>query len=149
MASIKLELTTPERNLFRETVDAVTLPTLEGEITVLPNHVPLVAVLVPGMMTVKRGAAEEYVAVSGGFIEVQPGSQVVILADTADRAEELDIKKVEEARERAQKLLEEKRDADDVAMAGITAAIERETARLKVIRRHRGQTALPHVESAN
>lgn len=135
--SLQLELTTPERVLFRETVDAVSLPTLQGEITVMPNHVPLVAVLTPGMMTVKRGATEEYVAVSGGFIEVQPGSQLVVLADTADRAAELDVKKVEEARERAAKLLTEKRAADDVTQAAATAALEREIARLKVIRRHR------------
>ncbi len=135
MKMISLELTTPERIVFKIEADEVTLPTKEGEITVLPGHVPLVAVLVPGMMTVRAGGEESYVAVSGGFIEVQPGSRVIVLADTAERAEELDLKKVEEARVKAQKALLEQRGADDVASAAMMAELNREMARLKVARR--------------
>ena len=141
MKKIALELTTPERVVFKIEADEVTLPTQEGEITVLPGHVPLVAVLVPGMMTVRSGGEESYVAVSGGFIEIQPGSQVVILADTAERAEELDLKKVEEARERAQKTLLEQRGMDDVSAAAVLAELNREMARLKVARRHGSRSA--------
>ncbi len=136
MKKISLELTTPERIVFKIEADEVTLPTKEGEITVLPGHVPLVAVLVPGMMTVRSGGEESYVAVSGGFIEVQPDSRVIVLADTAERAEELDLKKVEEARAKAQKALLEQRGADDVASAAMLAELNREMARLKVARRH-------------
>lgn len=136
MKKIALELTTPERIVFKIEADEVTLPTQEGEITVLPGHVPLVAVLVPGMMTVRADGAESFVAVSGGFIEIQPGSQVIVLADTAERAEELDLKKVEEARERAQRALREQRGMDEVSAAAMMAELNRELARLKVARRH-------------
>ncbi len=136
MKKIQFELTTPERIVLKKEVDQITLPTREGEISVLPDHVPLVAVLEPGMMTVRTGGEEEYLAVSGGFIEIQPGSRAVILADTADRAEELDLKKVEEARERARKLLTEQRGVDDVTAAAVAAGLNRELARLKVIQKH-------------
>ncbi len=142
MEKIKFELTTPERMVFKEEIDQVTLPTREGEITVLPHHIPLVAVLVPGMATLVKNGTEQYVAVSGGFIEVQPGSRVIVLADTAERAEELDIKKIEEARERARVLLEEKRHVDTESFAAAAAALERELARLKVARKkYRGGPA--------
>jgi len=141
MNKIALELTTPERIVSRIEADEVTLPTQEGEITILPGHVPLVGVLVSGMMTIRAGGEESYVAVSGGFIEIQPGSKVIILADTAERAEELDLKKVEEARERAQKMLREQRGADDVSAAAMMAELNRELARLKVARRHGARTA--------
>ena len=141
MKKIALELTTPERVVFKIEADEVTLPTQEGEITVLPGHVPLVAVLVPGMMTVRSGNGESYVAVSGGFIEIQPGSQVIILADTAERAEELDLKKDEESRERAQKTLLEQRGMDEVSAAAVLAELNREMARLKVARRQGSRSA--------
>lgn len=135
--SIKFELITPERVVLRDEFDSATVPTREGEITVLPGHVPLVASLVPGMITVQRTGGEQYLAVSGGFIEVQPGSKMIVLADTAERAEELDLDKVEAARERAEKLLTEKRHVDDVSSAAAMAALERELARAKVARKHR------------
>lgn len=139
---IKFELTTPERRVFSEEIDQVTLPTRDGEITVLPNHTPIVAVLVPGMATIRKDSNEYYLAVSGGFIEIQPQSRVIVLADTAERAEELDIKKIEEARERAKRLLLEKRQVDDLAFADAAAALERELARLKVARKkYRGGPA--------
>jgi F-type H+-transporting ATPase subunit epsilon len=136
---LHFELTTPERIVAKEEVDGATLPTREGEITVLPGHVPLVAVLVPGMMTLHKGGTEEYLAVSGGFVEVQPGSKIIVLADTAERAEELDLQKVEEARERAHQLLTKKRQADDVSSASATAALERELARIRVVHKHRSR----------
>jgi len=137
--TLHFELTTPERILLKEEVNGLTLPTQEGEITVLPGHIPLVATLVPGMVTVYRGDVEEYLAVSGGFIEVQPGNKIIILADTAERAEELDAQKVEEARERAQKLLTEKRHIDDVSGAAAIGALERELARIRVVKKHRSR----------
>lgn len=133
---LTLELTTPERIVLKESYDSATIPTQEGEITVLPGHLPLVANLANGMITVRKGATESYLAVSGGFLEVQPGGKLVILADSAERAEELDLAKVEEAQERARKLLEEKRDLDDVASAAAVAALERELARVRVARHH-------------
>src|SRR3989344_2362882 len=93
-SKIQFEIATPERIVYKEEVDGVTLPTREGEITILPNHIPLVGVLIPGALTVRKGTDEQYMAVSGGFIEVQPGNRVVVLADTADRAEKPDIEAI-------------------------------------------------------
>ena len=137
MSRIKFELTTPERIVVKDAVDGVTLPTQEGEITVLPGHIPLIAALVPGMVTLYKKAGEEYLAVSGGFIEVQPGNSLIVLADTAERAEELDLQKVEEARVRAAALLTVKRQADEVAGVAAVAALERELARVRVAKKHR------------
>ncbi|MDO8505929.1 MAG: ATP synthase F1 subunit epsilon [bacterium] len=136
MASILFEIATPERIVYKEQVDSLTLPTKDGEITVLPNHIPLVAVLVPGVAVVRKGGQESYMAVSGGFIEVQPGNRVVVLADTAERAEELTLAAIEKARDDAQRVLTEKRSMDDETFAAAAAGLERELARLKVARRH-------------
>ncbi len=137
MAKLSFELTTPERLVLKEEYDAVTIPTQEGEITVLPGHVPLVANLASGVITVIEKDTEWYIAVSGGFIEVQPGSKVIVLADTAERAEELDYKSVQEARDRAAELLAGKRHADQVATAAAAALLAREMARLKVVEKYR------------
>ena len=134
--AIHFEIITPERVVLKDEVDEVTLPTTEGEITVLPHHIPLVTLSRAGMIRLLKNKKEEYLAVSGGYVEVQPGSRLTILADTADRAEELDLKKIEEAHERARALMEEKRLTDDVAYASAAAGLERELARLKVARRH-------------
>lgn len=134
---MKFKIITPERVVFEDEVDEATLPTTEGEITVLPHHIPLVTLSRAGVIRLKKGAREEFLAVSGGYVEVQPGSQLTVLADTAERAEELDIKKIEEAHERARKIMEEKIHVDDVAYAAAAAALERELARLKVARKRR------------
>ena len=149
MASLHFELTTPERIILKEEADSVTLPTAAGEITVLVNHVPLVAVLASGVMTVRRGANESYVAVTGGFLEVRKGSTLIVLADVADRAEELDRAAVEAARDRAKKLLTEERHADDVSGAAALAGLERELARIRTLEKHRARRLpkeLPNAE---
>jgi len=144
MHKLSFELITPERVVLKDEFDSATVPTGEGEITVLPGHVPLVATLATGMITVLKGGMESFLAVSGGFIEVQPGSKVIILADTAERAEELELEKIEAARERAEKLLTEKRQIDDLTSAAAIAALERELARLRVAKKHRsGRRQLP------
>lgn len=151
---IQFEITTPERVVYKDEIDSVTIPTKEGEITVLPNHIPLVAILKPGVLVVRKGEKENYMAVSGGFIEVQSSfakatddklnsasgkqtTRVIILADTADRAEELTLEAVEAAREKARKMLEEKKFIDDVSYNAAAGALERELARLKVVHKHR------------
>ncbi len=134
---LTFELTTPERVVEKKEVDGVTVPTQEGEITVLPGHVPLVSNLKPGVATLHDGKNQEYISLSGGFLEVQPDGRVIILADTAERAEELDLEKIEAARERARKVLEEKRDMDEVAAAAAMVALEREIAREQTARKYR------------
>ncbi|TSC52823.1 MAG: F-type H+-transporting ATPase subunit epsilon [Parcubacteria group bacterium LiPW_39] len=139
---IKFQIVTPERIVLEDNVKQVTVPTQMGEITVLPGHIPLVAVLKPGEIRAKKDGREILMAVSGGFIEVLK-NKVVILADTAEMAEEIDEKRAEEARQRAQKLKEEKR-FDRVEFAALQSQIEKELARLKVARKHRHRTGAPN-----
>lgn len=135
MAQLKFKIVTPERVVFEDTVDAISLPTTEGEITVLPHHIPLVTLLASGVLRIKKGKEEIPLAVSGGVVEVT-GKRIVILADMAERADELSEEKIEKARKAAEKLMQEQRhDAEGFAEA--TAALERELARLKTIKRHR------------
>ena len=132
---IKFEITTPERVVFSDEVDEIVLPTLNGEIGILPHHIPLVSVLATGEARIRKGNEMIHMAVSGGFIQVRP-DKVIVLADTAEREEEIDEQAAEEARRRAKKLLEEKR-TDSAEFAAISAQLEKELARLKVARRRR------------
>ena len=141
MGKINVKIVTPERVVYEDFVDQITLPTESGEITVLAGHIPMVSKLRAGEMRTKTGGDETVLAVSTGFIEVKPNSQVVILADTAEREEELEIQKIEEAKARAQKALESARDKDDVAFAHAAAMLEREMARYKVVIKKRKRTS--------
>jgi len=132
VAKITLKIVTPERIVFEDEVDSVSAYTEQGEITILPNHIPLVAPLRAGEARARKDGKEELLAHSTGFIEVRGGNQVVLLADTAERVEELELEKIEAARELAKKMLSEKRAVDDVSFADAAAAMERELARYRV-----------------
>jgi len=135
--TIKFEIVTPERVVLKEEVMQVTVPTRDGIITVLPHHVPLISILKPGIVEIKTSAGErEVMAVSGGFVEVLR-SKIVILADTAERAEEIDIGRAEEARKRAEELKLDAAHQDDVRFAGLAAKIEKEFARTSAVGRWR------------
>ncbi len=132
---IKFEIVTPERIVLKEQVTQVTAPTRQGEITVLPGHIPLVASLQPGVIEiVKSDGTQDIMSVSGGFIEVLK-DKVVILADTAERAEEIDIDTVEEARRQAEKTKTEMRHFDRERFTNISAQISKELARTKAVKR--------------
>lgn len=133
--TLKFEITTPERIVFSDTVDEVILPTPLGEIGVLPHHIPLVSLLSAGEIRIKKGSEIKFIAVSGGFIQVT-ADKLVVLADTAEHAEEIDEQRAEEARQRAQKLLTEKR-TDSEEFATLSAKMEKELARLRVVKRKR------------
>jgi len=135
MSLIKFKIVTPERTVYDDEIDQLTLPTQEGEITVLPNHIPLISVLAPGELVAKKGDEDVAMAVSGGMVEVQK-NEITVLADTAERAEEIDIKRAEEARARAEKLKEEKIRMDETEYAAAAALLERNLARIKVARKH-------------
>lgn len=151
MKQIKLKIVTPEKILLEDEVSQISVSTAMGQITILPNHLPLVSKLVSGEIVVKKIAdpehgrgdsqEEDLMAVSGGLIEVLP-DQVVILADTAERAEEIDEARAEEARARAEKAMKEKV-ADAESFALFTAKIEKELARLKVVRKHKNKRINP------
>ncbi|MBI5793790.1 ATP synthase F1 subunit epsilon [Candidatus Uhrbacteria bacterium] len=132
MKKLHLSIVTPERIVYEDEVDSVSVMTDMGEVTVLPDHIPLVANLRAGELTLRKDGAVQYLVASTGFLEVRPGNKLVVLADTAERAEELELEKIEEARERARQLLEEKRHVDDVAFADAAAILERELARHRV-----------------
>jgi F-type H+-transporting ATPase subunit epsilon len=102
---IKLEIVTPERLVFDETVDGVTLPGSEGELGVLPHHAPLVSTLGIGELKIRAGGVEEFFAIAGGFVQVLP-DKVVVMAETADLASEIDLEKAQEARREAERALE-------------------------------------------
>lgn len=134
--SLHLTITTPERIVLESEVSSVNVPTVDGEIGLLPDHVPLVSLLAPGELHAVTPAGEEQVmAVSGGFIEVRDNA-VVILADTAEHAHEIDEQRAEEARQKAQQIMTE-RATDDVGFADAQAAMAKELARLKVVRKRR------------
>lgn len=132
---IKFKIVTPERTVFEDEVDQITLPTADGEITVLPNHIPLISILVPGELDLKKDGEEIAVAVSGGMIEVRK-NEMTILADTAERAEEIDLARAEEAKKRAENLKEERIRTDETQYATAAAILEKNLARIKVARKH-------------
>ncbi len=132
-----LKIVTPEGITYDDTVESVSIPTATGEITVLQNHVPLVSILMAGELKAKKGDHEVILAVSGGVVEVRPNSEVYIMADAAVRAEHIDITAAETAKARAEELLKQQANVEDVDFARIQAAIERETARIRVGKKYR------------
>ncbi|MFA6131550.1 MAG: ATP synthase F1 subunit epsilon [Patescibacteria group bacterium] len=137
MKQLTIKIVTPERIVFEGEAESLSVMTESGEITVLADHIPLVTSLRPGEMRLKQKGEEQLMVVSTGFLEVRPGNQIIVLADTAERVEELELEKIEKAREEARKILEEKRSVDAVAAASATAALERELARYKVVMKKR------------
>lgn len=128
---------TPERTVYDADVEQITLPTMDGEITVLPHHIPLISVLKPGEMRVIKDGAEIPMAVAGGFVEVRPDSAVDILADSAERIEEIDLERAEAARARAEEYLNTKKFETDVEYAALQAALERAMVRIRLAKKHR------------
>ena len=102
---IQLDIVTPERLAYSDEVDAVTLPGSEGELGVLPHHTPLISTLGVGVLRIRKGGTEESFAIFGGFRQVLP-TKVVVLAETADMASEIDLEKAQEARREAEQALE-------------------------------------------
>ncbi len=135
MATIKLDVVTAERSVFSEDVDMVIAPGIEGQLGILPYHAPLMTTLVPGELIVKKGGDEFCLAISGGFLEVRP-DRVIVLADSAERAEEIDVSRAEEAKLRAEKLLTEGYPSG-VDSTQAEASLRRSLIRLKVAVRRR------------
>jgi F-type H+-transporting ATPase subunit epsilon len=132
--TLKLEIITPEAKTFSDDVDMVTLTGGEGEMGILPQHMPLMTQLVAGEITALKGAERIFLAVGDGFVQVT-GDRVSILTDMAIRAENIDEAAAEEARQRAEARLAQKINEEDAAMA--TAALAHALAQLQVKRRHK------------
>lgn len=134
---MRFRLVSPDRTLIDDEVISVSLPTLQGQITVLSVHAALASVLVAGIITVKReGKPNEEVAVSRGFIQIEE-NVATVLADTAERGEDLDVAVIEEAKQRAEQVMKSAASKDDVSFAMAAAALERELARYKLAIKYR------------
>ncbi|MBA7610286.1 ATP synthase epsilon chain [subsurface metagenome] len=134
MATTRLDVVTAEREVFSDDVDEVIAPGVEGQLGILPHHAPLMTTLLPGELLIKKGGEEFYLAISGGFIEARP-DRIIVLADAAERVEEIDIARAEEAKRRAEEKLAEPIPGVDMARA--EAALRRSLARLRVVERRR------------
>ncbi len=132
MPKLRLEIVTAERPVYSDDVDMVVAPGIEGQLGILPNHAPLLTILQPGEIFLRKDGEEISIAVSGGFLEVR-SNRVIVLADTAERAEEIDIARAEAAKRRAEELLRLR--PPDVDLAAAEAALRRSMARLKVAER--------------
>jgi len=133
--ALKVDIVTAERLVYSEEgVERLIVPGVEGELGVLTLHAPLLTMIQPGVLRIVKGGDEVEMAITGGFIEVRQ-NRVTILADAAERAEEIDAVRAEEARRRAQRRLEERISEEDLARA--EASLARALARLKVAERRR------------
>ena len=134
---MKFQIITPERVTFSDEVDQVSLMTTTGEITVLQHHIPLVTVLQPGELRYKKNGEEKSIAVSGGFAEVKADNTLVILADTAEHATEIDVARAEAARDLALTKMQTAVREDHTEDARIQASLEKALNRLKVGNKYR------------
>jgi F-type H+-transporting ATPase subunit epsilon len=134
VATFRLEIVTAESMIFSDDVSAVIAWGVEGQLGILPHHAPLMTMLQPGDILIRKDKEEEYLAISGGFLEVRP-DKVIVLADACERAEEIDITRAEEAKRRAQETMKAAPLSVDAAAA--EAALRRSLARLKVAEKRR------------
>jgi F-type H+-transporting ATPase subunit epsilon len=132
MSNLKLDIVTAERVVYTGDVDIVIAPGVAGQLGILPHHAPLMTTLQAGELRVRQGGVEDSLAISGGFLEVRP-DRVIILADAAERAEEIDVDRAEAAKKRAEERLARKGAGIDEARA--ETALRRSLTRLEVARR--------------
>ena len=142
MLKIKLEIITAERQIFADDVNIVIAPGVEGILGILPHHAPLMTMLQPGELIIKRDGEETYLTVTGGFLEVRP-DKVIILADAAERSDEIDISRAEEAKKRAEERL--KSQVVDIDRGRAEAALRRSLIRLKVAERIKRRTTTHNI----
>jgi F-type H+-transporting ATPase subunit epsilon len=131
---LTFDLITPERVVFSEEIYEAILPTSEGEISVFPNHIPVVTLLKPGVLSLRKqkntpDSELEHVAISGGFVEIT-GSRIKVLADTAERAQEINELRAQEAKRKAEEMKSLAK--DDLSLTDATRLLERNLVRIKV-----------------
>ena len=140
MATFKLEIVTPEKMIFSGEVSSLLAWGVEGQLGILPHHAPLMTMLQPGDLVIKKDGEEDALTLSGGFLEVRP-DKVVVLADACERAEEIDVARAEEAKKRAQEAMKTARTTVDAAAA--EAALRRSLVRIKAVERRRRKPGGP------
>ncbi len=136
MAPMRLEIITAEREVYSDDVDVLVAPGSEGELGILPHHAPLMTALQPGEIRVRKDGEEVFMAVSSGFLEVMD-NKVTILADTAERSDEIDEARVQEALKRAEERIQ--MHSSDMDLERAVASLRRSQARLKVVQRRRSR----------
>jgi F-type H+-transporting ATPase subunit epsilon len=130
--TIRVDIVTAERLVFSDDADIVMVPGVDGEMGILPHHEPIMTMIKPGEILIRKGTEEHSLAVSGGFLEVKP-DRITILADAAERADEIDIARAEAAKKRAEdKLTNGTNGANDTDSANAEASLRRAIARIKV-----------------
>ena len=132
--TFSFEIVTPEKTVFKDDINELIVPTITGELTILPNHVSLMTQIDPGELTIKKDNKEYFLAVTGGFLQIN-NNIVSILADYAVRSEEIEIAKAQEAQIRAEKAMQEKASDRDFALA--EAQFKRAILELKVAHRRK------------
>ena len=133
---IQLEIVTPERLVYEDEVDSVNVPGVEGELGILPHHAALVSTLGYGELRIRKGGAEESFAIVGGFLQVRP-DKVVVMAETADLASEIDLERAQEARRESERALETGY-TEGADLSAARAALQQALMRIRVAeRRHR------------
>lgn len=139
---IKFKIVTPDRTVYESEVDQATLPVADGEVTILPNHRSYIAALKAGEICLKSNGEEISMVTSGGFIEFNDNT-LVVLADTAEHAAEIDVKRAEEtARKRAEDLKNQKITLSEMEYARVAASIEKELARVRVAKKHHSKRGI-------
>jgi len=134
MTAIKVDIVTAEQLVYSEDVDVVIVPGVDGEMAILPSHAPLMTMIKPGELRLKTGAEEILMAVTGGFLEVRP-DRITIMADAAERAEDIDISRAEAAKRRAEERL--KGAVTEVDTARAEASLRRSLIRLQVVQKRK------------
>jgi F-type H+-transporting ATPase subunit epsilon len=144
MPRLQLRIVTAERELSNDAADMVIAPGGAGELGILPRHLPIITTLKPGELRVRDGGVEHVYVVTGGFMEVRhaevdgtASSQVIVLANAAERVEDIDIGRAEAARRRAEERLSSR--ANDIDVVRAEASLLRATARLRVAEQHRAR----------
>lgn len=133
--TIKLTVTTPDGNTFEENVEKLSITTTDGEITILPHHIPLITTLATGEIRITKQSKETPLIVYGGFIEVRPDNEVIVLADGCERVEELELEQIKNAKEKAEEILKSKFNTADYEEAALN--LERELKRLHIARKYK------------
>ena len=139
----QLEIVTPEKLAYSDEVDSVQLPGSEGELGVLPHHAPLVSTLGAGELRLRKGGQEESFAIVGGFLQVLP-DKVVVMAETADMAAEIDLERAQEARRQAEQALEGGY-VEGADLAAARAALQTALLRIRVAERRQHEGRRRHV----
>ncbi len=141
MPDIKLKIITPERVVYEGEIDQATLPVSDGEVTILPNHRSYIASLTIGEIMTKTGGEENNIAVAGGFLEFADNT-LIVLADEAERADEIDIEQAEKARKRAEDIKNKVIRTDEAEFAHVAATLEKEMAKIRVAKKYMARKGL-------